>query len=40
LDGDLVKAAAKGSSAKIKKYHQRLSKAKIALNQAQLNRLK
>ena len=40
LEGDLVKAVAKGNTAKIREYFKRLAKAKIALNQAQLNRLK
>ncbi len=39
LEGDLIKAVAKGNSAKIREYYQRLAKAKIALNQAQLDRL-
>ena len=39
LEGDLVKAVAKGNTAKIKEYFKRLAKAKIALNLAQLNRL-
>jgi len=39
LEGDLMKAIAKGKTAKIKEYYKRLAKAKIALNQAQLNRL-
>jgi len=39
LEGDLMKAVAKGNTAKIKDYYKRLAKAKIALNQAQLNRL-
>jgi len=40
LEGDLVKAVAKGNTAKIREYFKRLAIAKIALNQAQLNRLK
>ena len=40
LEGDLVKAVAKGNTAKIREYYKRLAIAKIALNQAQLNRLK
>ncbi len=40
LEGDLMKAVAKGNTAKIREYYKRLAKAKIALNQAQLNRLK
>jgi hypothetical protein len=39
LEGDLAKAVAKGNKGKIKEYYKRLAKAKIALNQAQLNRL-
>ena len=39
LEGDLMKAVAKGNTAKTKAYYKRLAKAKIALNQAQLNRL-
>jgi hypothetical protein len=39
LEGDLMKAVAKGNTAKTKDYYKRLAKAKIALNQAQLNRL-
>ncbi len=39
LEGDLVKAVAKGNTAKIREYYKRMAKAKIALNQAQLNRL-
>jgi hypothetical protein len=39
LEGDLVKAVAKGNTAKIKEYYKRLAIAKIALNQAQLDRL-
>jgi len=39
LEGDLVKAVAKGNTAKIREYYKRLAIAKIALNQAQLNRL-
>jgi len=38
LEGDLVKAVAKGKTAKIKEYYKRLAIAKIALNRAQLNR--
>ena len=40
LEGDLVKAVAKGNTAKIREYYKRLASAKISLNQAQLNRLK
>ena len=39
LEGDLVKAVAKGKSAKIKEYYSRLAKARIALIRAELNRL-
>jgi hypothetical protein len=39
LEGDLMKAVAKGNAAKTKEYYKRLAKAKIALNQAQLDRL-
>ena len=39
LEGDLMKAVAKGNAAKTKAYYKRLARAKIALNQAQLNRL-
>ena len=39
LEGDLMKAVAKGSAAKTQAYYKRLAKAKIALNQAQLDRL-
>jgi len=39
LEGDLMKAVAKGNTAKTKEYYKRLAKAKIALNQAQLDRL-
>ena len=39
LEGDLTKAVAKGNAAKTKAYYKRLARAKIALNQAQLNRL-
>ena len=39
LEGDLMKAVAKGSATKTKAYYKRLAKAKIDLNQAQLNRL-
>jgi hypothetical protein len=40
LEGDLIKAVAKGQTAKIKDYYKRLAKARIALNKAELNRLK
>lgn len=39
LEGDLVKAVAKGSSARIKDYYKRLAEAKIALIHAELARL-
>jgi len=39
LEGDLMKAVAKGNAAKTKEYYKRLGKAKIALNQSQLDRL-
>jgi hypothetical protein len=39
LEGDLVKAVAKGKSAKIKEYYSKLAKARIALIRAELNRL-
>jgi hypothetical protein len=40
LEGDVVKAVAKGSASKIKRYYQRLAKAKIDLNKAVLDRVK
>ncbi len=40
LEGDLTKAVAKGRSAKIKEYYQRLAHAKIALHKAELDRLR
>ena len=40
LEGDLVKAIAKGQSKKIKDYYARLAKARIELRSAELNRLK
>ena len=40
LEGDLVKAVAKGSTAKIKEYYKRLANAKIALHKAELDRLR
>jgi hypothetical protein len=40
LEGDLMKAVAKGSTAKIKEYYKRLATAKIALHKAELDRLK
>jgi hypothetical protein len=39
LEGDLVKAVAKGNAAKIKEYYKRLTKAKIDFNKAVLDRL-
>jgi len=39
LEGDLMKAVAKGNSAKSKDYYRRLAKAKIELNKAVLDRL-
>jgi hypothetical protein len=39
LEGDLLKSVVKGDSAKIKEYYKRLAKARIALRQAELNRL-
>ena len=39
LEGDLVKAVAKGRSAKIKEYYSKLAKARIALIRAELGRL-
>lgn len=39
LEGDLMKAVAKGNAAKIKEYYKRLAKAKIVLNKAVLNRV-
>jgi hypothetical protein len=40
LEGDLVKAVAKGNTAKIKEYYKRLASAKIALHKAELDRLR
>ena len=40
LEGDLVKAVAKGNTAKIKEYYKRLANAKIALHKAELDRLR
>ena len=40
LEGDLVKAVAKGNAAKIKEYYKRLANAKIALLKAELDRLR
>lgn len=39
LEGDLVKAVAKGHAEKIKKYYKRLAAARIALSQAELRRI-
>ena len=39
LEGDLVKAVAKGSSGKIKDYYRRLAQARMALIRAELARL-
>jgi len=39
LEGDLVKAIAKGNAAKIQGYYQRLAKARIELAKAELKRL-
>ncbi|MBL7175240.1 MAG: hypothetical protein ISS66_05370 [Desulfobacteraceae bacterium] len=39
LEGDLLKAVAKGDSSKVKEYYKRLAKAKIALSQTELERL-
>jgi hypothetical protein len=39
LEGDLLKAVAKGDSSKVKEYYKRLAKAKIALSQKELDRL-
>jgi hypothetical protein len=39
LEGDLVKAVAKGNVEKVKKYYKRLAAARIALNQAELKRI-
>ncbi len=39
LEGDLMKAVAKGSTAKIKEYYRRLANAKIVLYKAELDRL-
>jgi hypothetical protein len=40
LEGDLLKAIARGQSQKIKEYYKRLAKARIALRQAELAKLK
>ena len=39
LEGDLLKAVVKGTPDKIKGYYKRLAKARIALRQAELERL-
>jgi hypothetical protein len=39
LEGDLVKAVAKGDGEKVKKYYKRLAAARIALNEAELKRI-
>ena len=39
LEGDLLKAVAKGDAAKIRGYYQRLTRARITLRQAELDRL-
>ena len=39
LEGDLVKAVARGNAEKIKKYFKRLAAARIALNEAELKRI-
>ena len=39
LEGDLLKAIARGQSKKIKSYYQRLAKARISLRKAELARL-
>ena len=39
LEGDLMKAVAKGNTAKTKEYYKRLAKAKIELNKSVLNRV-
>ena len=40
LEGDLLKAIARGRSQKIKEYYGRLAKARIALRKSELERLK
>lgn len=40
LEGDLLKAVVKNDLAKVKEYYKKLAKARIALRQAELNRLK
>jgi hypothetical protein len=39
LEGDLIKAMAKGRTAKVKEYYRRLAHARIALHKAELDRL-
>jgi hypothetical protein len=39
LEGDLLKATVRGDATKIRDYYKRLAKAKIALHQAELDRL-
>jgi hypothetical protein len=39
LEGDLVKAVAKGNMEKVKKYYKRLAAARIALSEAELKRI-
>jgi hypothetical protein len=39
LEGDLLKAIARGQAKKIKSYYSRLAKARITLRKAELNRL-
>ena len=39
LEGDLLKAVARGQAKKIKEYYERLAKARIALRKAELTRL-
>lgn len=39
LEGDLLKAVARGNSKKIREYYVRLAKARIALRKAELTRL-
>ncbi|HNR12375.1 MAG TPA: hypothetical protein PLG17_06525 [Thermodesulfobacteriota bacterium] len=39
VEGDLVKALAAGEPARIRKYYQKLAKARIELNEAELKRL-
>lgn len=40
LEGDVVKAVAAGDALKIRKYYQRLAKARVTLAQAELKRLR